>query len=382
MKEITNSLKKVFKNKSKRLHDPLFVGNENKYLKDCIKTSYVSYVGKYVNIFEKKISSYTKSKYTVATSSGTSALHLVLRYFNLGAKDEVIMPTSTYVATASAVKYCNAQPNFVDIENENLGICPKKLEIYLKKRTKKIGKYYFNKKTKKRIKALIVVHLYGFPSKILEIKKICKKFNIILIEDAAEALGSFYKKKHLGTFSSAGVLSFNGNKTITCGGGGAIITSSKKMANKLKNLSVHAKKSDSSDHIHDDIGYNYRMTNLSAAVGCAQLENLKKILKAKRENFKKYSKIFKKNNLIKILKEPSSSIANYWLIIGLLKNPKNKKKFIKNFKKMGFGVRSTWRPLHTLKIFKNCPRDNMENANLFFKKALNFPSSPTISYKK
>mgnify|MGYP001402082787 CR=1 FL=1 len=187
------SMEDIFKNKSRRLHDPLFIGNEKKYLSDCITSGYVSYVGKYVNIFEKKLSLYTKSKHSVATSSGTAALHLVLKYFKCNSNDEIIVPSLTYVATANAVKYCNSMPNFVDIEPETLGICPVKLENYLRKTTRKIGKHYFNKKSKKKIKALITVHLYGFPSRIFEIKKICKKYNIILIEDAAEALGSFFK---------------------------------------------------------------------------------------------------------------------------------------------------------------------------------------------
>ncbi len=381
-RNLLNSLKKVFNNKSARLHDPLFKGNEKKYLTNCIESSFVSYVGNYVSSFENKLAKYTKSKYAVATSSGTSALHLIMKYLEVGKNDEILMPTSTYVATASSVIYCNATPNFVDIENENLGICPKKLRLYLDRISKKKGKYSYNKKTGKKIKALIVVHLYGFPSKILEIKKICRIYNIKIIEDAAEALGSFYRKKHLGTFSDAGILSFNGNKTITCGGGGAIITNDKKMAKKLKHLSVHAKKSGSDDHVHDEIGFNYRMTNLSAAVGCAQMENLKKILKAKRKNYETYEKILQENKEISILKEPKQSKTNYWLIIGLVKNNKFKKKIINYYKSKGFGFRSTWRPLHTLKIFKSCPRDKINNANIFFNKAVNFPSSPIINYEK
>ena len=376
------SFRKIFSNKSARLHDPLFKGNEKKYLMNCINSSFVSYVGNYVSLFEKKLTQYTRSKYAVATSSGTSALHLILKYLKIGKNDEVLMPTSTYVATAAAVIYCNSTPNFVDIENENLGICPNKLKSYLERISKKKGKSCYNKKTGKKIKALIVVHLYGFPSKILEIKKVCKKFNIKIIEDAAEALGSFYKKKHLGTFSEAGILSFNGNKTITCGGGGAIITNNKKKAKKLKHLSVHAKKSGSDDHIHDEIGYNYRMTNLSAAVGCAQMENLKKILKAKRKNYETYKNLFKNENDIEILKEPINSKTNYWLIIGLVKKSNLKKKIIKFYKKKGFGFRSTWRPLHSLKIFRFYPRDNIKNANIFFNRAINLPSSPIINYEK
>ena len=299
--EINKIFKKAFKNKPKGHHDPLFLGNEKKYLNKCISSGYVSYVGEFVNLFEKKLSKYTESKFTIATSSGTSALHLVLEYFGLSSDDEVLLPSLTYVATANAVVYCGSTPNFLDIDKETLGICPNKLENYLKSTTKKIGSYTYNKKTKKKIKALIAVHLYGFPCRIKEIKKICEKYNIILIEDAAEALGSFFKKRHLGTFGDAGILSFNGNKPITCGSGGAILTNDKKMSIRLKHLSTHAKVPSVVDHVHDEIGYNYRMNNLSAAVGCAQIENIKRILKAKRANFKWYKQLFNKINYLKIL---------------------------------------------------------------------------------
>ena len=214
-----------------------------------------------------------------------------------------------------------------------------------------------------------------------EIKKICEKYNIILIEDAAEALGSFFKKRHLGTFGDAGILSFNGNKPITCGSGGAILTNDKKMSIRLKHLSTHAKVPSVVDHVHDEIGYNYRMNNLSAAVGCAQIENIKRILKAKRANFKWYKQLFNKINYLKILEEPKHSKTNYWLITAVLKNLKLKNILLKNLKSKGYGLRTTWRPLHSLKIFKSCPRDNMKNSNDFFKKAINFPSSPKINYK-
>lgn len=380
-KEILKIFNKAFKSKPRGHHDPLFMGNEKKYLNKCISSGYVSYVGNFVNLFEKKIASYTKSKFAVALSSGTSALHLILKYFGVESDDEVLVPSLTYVATANAVVYCGATPNFLDIDEKTLGVCPLKLEKYLRRTTYRAGSSVFNKITKKRIKALIAVHLYGFPCDIIKIKKICKKYNIILIEDAAEALGSFYKKKHLGTFGDAGILSFNGNKPITCGSGGAVLVKSKKINDKLKHLSTHAKKPSLFDHDHDEIGYNYRMNNLSAAVGCAQLENINNILKAKRSNFKWYKKILKKISYIKILQEPKFSKTNYWLITAVLKDKKLKNILLKSLKEKGFGLRTTWRPLHTLKIFKNCPRDNIKVSNDFFKKTINFPSSPKLNYK-
>ncbi len=379
--EILLGLKKVIRNRSGRLHDPIFIGNEKKYLNHCISSGFVSYVGKYVKIFENKIAKYTNSKYAVATNSGISALHLILKYFNLSSNDEVIIPSYTYVATANAIKYCGSLPNFVDIETETLGICPKKLDLYLKKITKKKGSRFYNKKTGKRIKALIAVHVYGFPCKIAELKKICKKYNILFIEDAAEAIGSFLKNKHLGTFGEAGIISFNGNKTLTCGGGGVILTNNKKMAIKLKHLSTQAKLPNKNDHIHDEVGYNYRMTNLSAAVACAQIEKINIILSAKRNNFKLYKNTFKNSQYVKFLQEPKNSRCNYWLITGILRNKNLRENLIKFLKIKGFYLRPTWRPLHTLEIFKNCPKDNMNNSMDFFEKAINFPSSPVISFK-
>ena len=382
VKQIVLLIKRALKRRPKGLHDPLFIGNEKKYLTDCINSGYVSSVGKYVEMFEKKISNFTKTKYAVATVTGTSALHLVLKFYNITSKDEVLIPSATYIATATAVKYCDAQPNFVEVERDTLGIDPEKLEKYLESTCKKVGVKTYNKKTGRRIKVLIAVHLFGFPGKLLRIKKICKKYNIILIEDAAEALGTFYKNKHVGTFGEAGILSFNGNKPLTCGGGGMIITNNKNMATKLKHLSTHAKKKYPNDHVHDAIGYNYRMTNLSAAVGCAQLEKVNIILKAHRDNHKLYSKIFEKNDQIKILDEPKFSKTNCWLIIANLKNSKLKKQLMNELKKEGFKSRSLWRPLHTLKIFQDCPRDKLKNTLDIFSNSINLPSSPGISYKK
>ena len=382
-----NSLISDFENyfrskKSKRLHDPIFFGNETKYLKECISSGFVSYVGNFVNIFENKISNYTKSKYSIATSSGTAALHLALNYYNIDKDCEVLLPSYTYVATANAIKYCNSNPNFVDIETESLGVCPDKLELYLKKIGIRKGKKLINKYTKKHIKALIIVHIFGFPAKINEVKKICRKYNIYLIEDAAEAVGTFFKKKHLGTFGDMGILSFNGNKTITSGGGGIILVKTKKAANYIKHLSTHAKVKIGNDFVHDQIGFNYRMTNLSAAVGCAQLENIGKIIKAKRKNFNDYYKIFKRYKEIKIIKEPSLSKTNYWLITAVFKSKSLRNKFINILNKKGFGLRYTWKPLHSLDIFKNCPSDNMINSNKLYNNAVNLPSSPILNIKK
>ncbi len=381
IEKISNSIIKLNIKKAKGLHEPIFFGKEKKYLNECISSGYVSYIGKFVNLFENKICKFTKSKYAVALVNGTSALHILLKYFKINNEDEILLPSLTFVATANAIKYCNANPHFLDIEKETLGVCPKKLEKYLSKTLIRKKNFSINKYTKKKVRVLIAVHLFGFPCRIEEIKKICFKYKIKVIEDAAEAMGSFYKNKHLGNFSEAGVISFNGNKTITCGGGAVIISSNKRLIDKIKHLSTTAKKKHDWEYIHDEVGYNYRMTNLNAAVGCAQIENLKKIIKAKRKNFISYNKILKEFKDIKIFREPKNASCNYWLITIMLK--KNiRKKVLELINQKGFNARAIWKPLHTLKIYKDCQRDKMKNTLDIYKSSINLPSSPLINHQK
>ena len=381
-KKIISAVKNVIKNGPKTLHEPIFKGNEKNYLLNCIKRGYVSYLGEYVNKFENKIKKFTRSSNAIALVNGTSAIHILLKSLGIKENDEVLLPSLTFVATANAIRYCNALPNFVDIETESYGICPIKLEKYLHKITIKKKNYCINKYTKRKIGALIAVHLFGMPCQIQNIKVVCKKYKIKVIEDAAEAIGSFYLNKHLGSFSEGGVISFNGNKTITCGGGGVIITKNKKLAKKVKHLSTTAKVPHPWEYIHDEIGYNYRMTNLNAAVGCAQLEKIKSILKAKRKNFKDYFKHFKKIEGVKILKEKKKVKSNYWLItLNLMENYKIKNNILKKLNNLGFNARAIWKPLHTLSIYKNYPKDNLENTIKIYKSSINLPSSAGINLK-
>ena len=355
---LINSIRKIYFYKSQGLHDPLFSGKEKKLLSDCINSGYVSSVGKYVQLFEKKINKFTGSKYSIATNSGTSALHLGLVSLGVNSNHEVLLPSLTYVATANAVKYCGATPNLINIS------------------FKKGGKI-FNKFSKKQIKVLIVVHLYGISSKIDELKNFCKKNKIILIEDAAEAVGTFFKGKHLGTFGDIGILSFNGNKTITTGSGGMVLTKNKKIANKIYHLSTQAKKKSSQEHLHDEVGYNYRMSNISAAIGCGQVEKIKHIIRKKRKMHNRFRK-FLNIQYMEIIQEPVHCKSNYWLIVGLLKNFKQKNNLIKKLREKGIIARSVWRPLHQLSIFKKCPKDNLANSNKFFQEAISFPNGPKI----
>ena len=378
---IVLKIKNVVKKKSKHLHEPIFRGNEIKYLKECIKSTLVSSTGKFVDLFEKKIASYTKSKNAVAIINGTSAIHILLKSLGVKTNDEVIVPSLTFIATANAVKYCGAHPNFVDIEEKNLGICPGKLKKYLEKIVIKKQKYSINKNNGRKIKALVAVHIFGVPCNIIEIKNICKKYNIKVIEDAAEALGSFYLKKHLGNFTEGGVISFNGNKTITAGNGGIIITNNNSLAKKIKHLSTTAKIESKWEYDHDEIGYNYRLSNINAAIGCAQIENIKKILIAKKKNYDLYQKQFKNLVFAEIIREPQNSSINHWLIrLKIKKEIVNKNNLLKALHKAKIKSRPVWKPLNTLKVFKNCQSDKCNISKKIYETVINLPSSPEISY--
>jgi len=310
---IVESIQKVTGKGPHQLHEPLFFGKEMSYLKNTINQNFVSSAGEYVNKFEKKIKEYTKAKFAIAVVNGTQAIYISLKACGVKKNEEVLVPALTFVGTVNAVSYLGAEPHFIDSQIENFGINCLKLENYLNKITKFRGNQCINKFTGNVIKAIIPVHVFGHPCNIQDIVKIAKKFNLIVIEDAAEALGSFYKKKHLGTFGDVGCLSFNGNKIITTGGGGMVITNKKVLAKKIKHLTTTAKLKHKWEYIHDEIGYNFRMPNLNAALGLAQFEKIHTFLKAKRTLFKKYYNIFNKIKGISLYKEPKNANSNYWL---------------------------------------------------------------------
>ena len=253
------------------LHEPEFDGNEWDYIKECLDTNFVSSVGKFVDRFERDLEQYTGAKHVIAVSNGTSALHISLLLAGVEQGDEVLVPALTFVATANAVVYCGANPHFVDSEKESLGIDPEKLKTYLQATTTLIAGQCRNRSSGRVIRAMVPMHTFGHPSKIKELLEVCKEFNIAMVEDAAESLGSFYSEKHTGTFGLLGTLSFNGNKTITTGGGGAILTDDSTLAKRAKHLSTTAKVPHKWNYVHDEVGYNYRLPNLNAALGCAQL---------------------------------------------------------------------------------------------------------------
>jgi perosamine synthetase len=381
--QIVDIIKKILGKGHHSLHEPYFCGNEWKYVKKTLDENYVSSIGSFVNKFEDQIKRFAKSKYAIPVVNGTEALHLSLVACGVKNNDEVLVPTITFVGTANAIVYSGGIPHFVDSEFETLGIDPLKLEKYLEEITIKKGKFYFNKKTKRRIKAIIPVHVFGNICKIDKLLKIAKKYNLVVIEDAAEALGSFFKNKHAGTFGLVGCFSFNGNKIITTGGGGAIITNNKLLAKKIKHLSTTAKINHRWEYIHDEVGYNFRMPNLNAALGSAQIENLNRFLRSKRKLFLRYCKEFSKINNVRLIKNPQFSKSNNWLNTIFINNCSIKKRdhLLSLVHANKIFLRPVWRPLHKLKHFKSMPKMTMKNSEKIYTSCVNLPSSSHYFYR-
>jgi len=382
-KKIIDVLHSTLKKKTAVLHEPFFTNLENKNLINCIKSGYVSSVGEYVNKFDKKIKKYTNSKNVISVINGTAALHLALNLLNVSKDDEVILPTITFVATANAISYLGAIPHFVDSELDTFGMDVIKLEKYLFKNFKVINGVCFNNSTKRKVKAIIAVHIFGNPMNIKELLKIAEKYKLKVIEDAAEALGSYYKNTHLGNFGDIGILSFNGNKIITTGGGGALLIKSNKIAEKAKHLSNVAKKKHRWEYFHDQVGFNYRMPNINAALGCAQISNINKLIKAKKKLHFQYRKNFSKIKEVKFITvNPLSKKNNYWLNTIFIYDSSfaKRNKLLKALHSRGYYCRPVWVPLHKLPIYKKCPKDKLNNAEVIEKSIVNIPSSSHFYY--
>ena len=375
---IIDFIKSIYnKKKFVPLHDPRFLGNEKKYLNECIDSTFVSTAGKFVNKLEDKITKYTGAKYAVATVNGTLALHISLILAEVDKDSEVITQPLTFVATCNAISYCNAKPIFVDVDRDTMSLSPFALQSFLEKNTIIKNNKCINKKTKKIIKACVPMHSYGHPCRIDEIKKILKKYHIFLIEDAAESLGSFYKNKHTGTFGKLGVISFNGNKIVTAGGGGCIITNNKTLAKKAKHLTTTAKVSHKWDFNHDMIGYNYRMPNLNAALLVAQLEKLDDFIINKRNLANEYEHFFKKFDF-NFVKEPKNCKSNYWLNSIIFKNKTQRDQFLYETNYNGVMTRPIWILMNKLPMFKNTQCDNLKNSKWLYERVVNIPSSSTL----
>jgi aminotransferase in exopolysaccharide biosynthesis len=362
------------------LHEPSFNGNELQYLKECIDSTYVSSVGKYVDKFERDLTTYTGAKFAISVVNGTAALHIALKLADVQPGDEVLLPALTFVATANAIAYCGAIPHFTDSEDSTLGIDALKLREYLTKTTSRESGKCINKNTGRVIRALIPMHTFGHPSDIDGLISIANDFNIVLIEDAAESLGSFYGGQHTGTFGLLGTLSFNGNKTITTGGGGAILTNDEGLARRAKHLTTTAKLPHAWEFRHDEIGYNYRMPNINAALGCGQLEQLSSKLKAKRELFLRYQNAFKDLKGAKLFSEPKNCQSNYWLQTLLLDEIESKYRddLLLATNNSGIMTRPVWVLLNELEPFRGSPSMDLTNVKLLFQRIINIPSSPSL----
>ena len=356
------------------LHEPTFIGNEKKYLNECIDSTFVSSVGKFVDQFEQMIADYTGAKYAIATANGTSALHISLLLSGVEAGDEVITQPLTFIATCNAISYCNAQPVFIDVDKETMGLSPIALKAFLQENCVIEDKQCLNKTTGKIIKACVPMHTFGHPCKIDEIQALCNEYHIALVEDAAESLGSYYKGQHTGTFSQVAAISFNGNKIITSGGGGCIITNDESLAKKAKHLTTTAKIPHKWEYTHDMIGYNYRMPNINAALLVAQLENLDKFLLSKRKLAKEYKEFFSTNKE-QFIEEPNNSQSNFWLNAVILKDKAQRDLFLEETNSNGVMTRPIWTLMNRLDMFKNAQCGDLSNAEWLEERVVNIPSS-------
>lgn len=355
------------------LHEPVFFGNEKKYLNDCIDSTFVSSVGKFVNQFEQMVADYTGAKYAIATVNGTAALHIALKLVGTDENSEVITQPLTFIATCNAISYCNAKPIFVDVDRDTMGLSPESLKTFLAYETIQKDGACYNKTTGKKITAVVPMHTFGQPCRIDEIAAVCDEYNIALVEDAAESLGSYYKGRHTGTFGKIAAFSFNGNKTITTGGGGMIITDDEELAKHAKHLTTTAKVPHPYEYIHDEIGYNYRLPNLNAALGCAQMETLDVILKNKRELASQYIDFFAEQN-IDFVSEVQDAKVNYWLNAIILKDKEQRDLFLKETNDSGVMTRPIWALMNRLGMFKECQCTDLSNALWLEERVVNIPS--------
>ncbi|NCC11312.1 MAG: LegC family aminotransferase [Bacteroidia bacterium] len=359
------------------LHAPLFVGNEKKYLMDCIDSTFVSSVGAYVDRFEKEFAQTVGSRYAIATVNGTAALHVSLVLMGVKRDDEVLTQPLSFIATCNAISYCGAKPIFIDVDRDTLGLSPKSLEDFLITHAEIKENQCVNKTTGKVISACVPMHTFGHPCRIDEIKRICDAWHIALVEDAAESLGSYYQGKHTGTFGKVGAFSFNGNKIITSGGGGVIVTDDEVLAKRAKHITTTAKIPHKWEFVHDEIGFNYRLPNLNAALLVAQLEQLKGFLENKRALAKIYEEFFASQNMI-FIKEPKEASSNYWLNGVVLENKAQRDAFLEYTNANGVMSRPIWTLMNKLEMFKTCQCADISNAIYLEERVVNIPSSVRV----
>lgn len=381
-REVVARIKRCLPNDGQHaLHEPLFAGREKHYLMECIDSGWVSSAGKFVDAFEVRLAEITGARQVIATVNGTAALHACLLVAGVAAGDEVIVPALTFVATANAVSYCGAIPHFADSDERTLGLDPRKLEIYLCEIAQIREGSCYNRTTGRRIRAVIPMHTFGHPVDLDALVEVCRRFELLLIEDAAEALGSRYRGRHVGNFGLATALSFNGNKIVTTGGGGAILTNSAEFAAAARHLTTTARSASNREFVHTAIGYNYRMPNLNAALGLAQLEELDDFLNRKRMLAARYHEEFSDLDGVHVFQPPDFSDSNYWLNAILLERDDEAERdaLLQLLNDEGIGARPVWRLMHRLRMYRNCPRMDLSTAESLERRIINIPSSAFLA---
>ncbi|WP_294987697.1 LegC family aminotransferase [Sulfuritalea sp.] len=375
--QVVSALRAVVGEGSAALHEPSFGGSEWLYLKECLDSTFVSSVGKFVDRFESELASFTGAGHAVAVVNGTAALHIALKLAGVRTDDEVLIPALTFVATANAVSYCGATPHLVDSEESTLGMDAARLRAHLVSQTEQRVGSCVNRATGRIIRAMVPMHTLGHPVDLDGLLAVAKDFNIAMVEDAAESLGSYYRGQHTGTFGLLGILSFNGNKTITTGGGGAILTNDPELARRAKHLTTTAKVPHRWEFVHDELGYNYRMPNINAALGCAQLEQLADFLNSKRALFERYRNAFATVLGVRVVAEPVNCHSNYWLQTLLLDESLvlQRDDILAATNDAGLMTRPAWTPMHRLTPFSRCPSMSLRGVESLTSRLINLPSS-------
>ena len=357
---------------------PVFAGNEKKYLNECIDTTFVSSVGKFIDRFEDDIAKYTGCKRAVVCVSGTNALHISLMLAGVERGDEVLTQALTFIATCNALSYIGAEPVFIDVDRDTMGLSPTAVRKWLEINAEIKDNQCFNKNTRRRIKACVPMHTFGHPVHLDELVEVCNEYHIELVEDAAESIGSLYKGKHTGTFGKIGALSFNGNKTITTGGGGMMLFNDGELGAYAKHITTQAKIPHRWEFRHDHIGYNYRMPNINAALGCAQLEHIEEYVASKRETADAYKEFFKNVPDIEFFTEPENCRSNYWLNVVILNDKDAQQEFLQFTNDNGVMTRPIWELMNRLPMFEHCQNDGLENTIYFADRVVNIPSSVRV----
>jgi len=354
---------------------PRFIGNEKKYLEECIDTTFVSSVGKFVDRFEEEMALYTGTKKAVVCVSGTNALHMSLMLVGVERDDEVLTQALTFIATCNALSYIGARPIFIDVDKTTMGLSPDAMKEWLVRNAEIKNGQCYNRHTGRRVKACVPMHTFGHPVRIEELVALCEEYHIELVEDAAESIGSRYKNRHTGTFGKVGAISFNGNKTITTGGGGMMLFQDEELGKQAKHITTQAKISHRWEFRHDHIGYNYRMPNINAALGCAQLENLDKYIESKRQVAAEYEEFFKNIPGMEFFVDSEDTFSNYWLNAVILKDKEAQLDFLQQTNDNGVMTRPIWELMNRLPMFEHCENDGLKNTIWFADRVVNIPSS-------